>query len=579
MGGPQNPQSTIRNPQLGRRGSEGRAHRGHHRPPQRGEVDAVQSTHRGPGCDRGRSPGRHARSALRRGGVERTALLAGGHGRDGAGRARPAQPRDPDAGRGGGGRERCRVVPRRRGRGGAPRRCGDRPVPAESTRSGDPGRQQGRPAAQGHAAPRVLRHGGSPQAQQGRGRHRVLLDAPHLAGHRARRRVRAGGGREGRDARAGPEDRQRRLGAGCGHRHRREQVGPDRGEGYEHGGARRAGAQGARAVPPVHPVSLRVRQDGSAGHSAARVDRRGRRGTGEAGADGGGEPRARDAAGTAAAAATGRRVGAAALRLADRHRAAAVRHRVEPPGGGARIVHALPPERLPGGVGVHGLAREHQVPPQAGDGPPVNDFGLGLMLLLAYLIGATPTSYIAGKLGRGIDLRAHGSKNLGATNVYRVLGWKYAIPVGVVDVAKGAVPVTILGPWSNGPAWFTVALGIAAVLGHMFSPYVRFRGGKGVATAAGMFLALAPLAVLISLPIWGATLWLSGYVSVASIAVAVLFPLWVRVTAPAEGEGEPSTFWASVVLALLIVYSHRANIRRLMDGTENRFRTRKGVAA
>ena len=209
----------------------------------------------------------------------------------------------------------------------------------------------------------------------------------------------------------------------------------------------------------------------------------------------------------------------------------------------------------------------------------MNDFGLGLMLLLAYLIGATPTSYIAGKLGRGIDLRAHGSKNLGATNVYRVLGWKYAIPVGVVDVAKGAVPVTILGPWSNGPAWFTVALGIAAVLGHMFSPYVRFRGGKGVATAAGMFLALAPLAVLISLPIWGATLWLSGYVSVASIAVAVLFPLWVRVTAPAEGEGEPSAFWASVVLALLIVYSHRANIRRLMDGTENRFRTRKGVAA
>src|SRR2546422_8059651 len=83
----------------------------------------------------------------------------------------------------------------------------------------------------------------------------------------------------------------------------------------------------------------------------------------------------------------------------------------------------------------------------------MNDFGLAVMLLLAYLIGATPTSYIAGRLGKGIDLREHGSNNLGATNVYRVLGWRYAIPVGVIDMVKGAVPVAILGPWSNGPAW------------------------------------------------------------------------------------------------------------------------------
>jgi acyl phosphate:glycerol-3-phosphate acyltransferase len=205
----------------------------------------------------------------------------------------------------------------------------------------------------------------------------------------------------------------------------------------------------------------------------------------------------------------------------------------------------------------------------------MNDYGLAAMLVLAYLLGATPTSYVAGRLGRGIDLRQHGSQNLGATNVFRVLGWRYAIPVGLFDVAKGVVPVAILGPWSNGPAWFTVALGIAAVLGHMFSPYVRFQGGKGVATAAGVFLALAPLAVLISLVIWAAALWLSGYVSVASLAAAVLFPIWVRVTAP----GEPYTFWAAIVLALLLVYAHRANIRRLREGTENRFRTRKGVTA
>jgi acyl phosphate:glycerol-3-phosphate acyltransferase len=204
----------------------------------------------------------------------------------------------------------------------------------------------------------------------------------------------------------------------------------------------------------------------------------------------------------------------------------------------------------------------------------MNDYGLALMVLLAYLIGATPTSYLAAKLGRGIDLREHGSRNLGATNVYRVLGWRYAIPVGVIDVVKGAVPVTILGPWSNGPAWFTVALGVSAVLGHMFSPYVRFRGGKGVATTAGVFLALAPLAIVISIPIWAATLWLSGFVSVASLTVAVLFPVWVWIAAP----GQPYTVGASVVLALLIIYSHRANLQRLKTGTEHRFRTRRGMA-
>jgi len=198
-----------------------------------------------------------------------------------------------------------------------------------------------------------------------------------------------------------------------------------------------------------------------------------------------------------------------------------------------------------------------------------------LWVLAAYLLGATPTSYLAAKLGRGIDLREHGSKNLGATNVYRVLGWKYAIPVGLVDVAKGAVPVVLFGRWAAGPEWLPVALGIAAVMGHVYSPYVRFQGGKGVATAAGMFLALGPLALAISVPVWGLTLWITGYVSASSLVAAALFPLWVRLTEP----GARPTFWAAVVLALLISYSHRSNIRRLLDGTESRFRTRKGVAA
>src|SRR2546428_8774465 len=134
----------------------------------------------------------------------------------------------------------------------------------------------------------------------------------------------------------------------------------------------------------------------------------------------------------------------------------------------------------------------------------MNGLGLAGLVVVAYLIGATPTSYLAARLGRGIDLREHGSKNLGATNVYRVLGWKYAVPVGLIDVVKGVIPVALLGRWAPAPAWFPVLLGVAAVVGHLVLPYVRFRGGQGGATAARGFLALAPLAPAVSVPGWGA---------------------------------------------------------------------------
>ena len=196
---------------------------------------------------------------------------------------------------------------------------------------------------------------------------------------------------------------------------------------------------------------------------------------------------------------------------------------------------------------------------------------VGLWLLASYVLGATPTAYAAGRLARGIDLREHGSKNLGATNVYRVLGWWWAIPVALFDIAKGAIPVALFAPWAGRGGWFAVALGFAAVLGHMFSPFVGFKGGKGVAAAAGMFLALAPLAVAMAVPVWAACLWLTGYVSLASIVAAVAFPLLVRLTQP----DAMAPFWGSLALAALIVLSHRANVRRLLAGTENRFRTRR----
>ena len=198
---------------------------------------------------------------------------------------------------------------------------------------------------------------------------------------------------------------------------------------------------------------------------------------------------------------------------------------------------------------------------------------VALWLLASYLLGATPTAYLAGRLARGIDLREHGSRNLGATNVYRVLGWAWAIPVALIDIAKGAIPVMLFVRWAATEPWLAIAVGIAAVLGHMFSPYVGFKGGKGVATAAGMFVALAPLAVVIAVPIWGMCLWLTGYVSLSSIIAATTFPLVVRVTRPDAA----ATLWASVALAALIVFTHRGNIRRLVAGTENRFRTRKNL--
>ena len=222
-------------------------------------------------------------------------------------------------------------------------------------------------------------------------------------------------------------------------------------------------------------------------------------------------------------------------------------------------------------MGLHRCAAHDQVSPQTR--PPLSAV---LWIVAAYLVGATPTSYLAGKLGRGIDLREHGSKNLGATNVYRILGWKYAIPVALIDMAKGALPVLLFPRWAgpDAPSWLPVAAGAAAVLGHMFSPYVRFKGGKGVATAAGMFLSLAPIAVLIALAVWAICLWLTGYVSVSSIVAVMSVPLSIRLLGP----DRPSVLWAAIGLVVLIVFAHRRNISRLVAGTENRFRTRKAVS-
>ena len=195
-------------------------------------------------------------------------------------------------------------------------------------------------------------------------------------------------------------------------------------------------------------------------------------------------------------------------------------------------------------------------------------------LLASYLVGAIPTSYLVGRLFKGIDLREHGSRNLGATNLYRVLGWRYAVPVGLFDAAKGAIPVLLFAPQVSASELFALLCGVTAVLGHVFSVFVRFRGGKGVATAAGVMLALAPAALGIALLVWLALVGLTGYVSLGSIAAAV-FPLAVLLL---ERPSRAEILWIDVALAAGIIWLHRANIRRLLNGTENRFGRRTAGA-
>lgn len=197
------------------------------------------------------------------------------------------------------------------------------------------------------------------------------------------------------------------------------------------------------------------------------------------------------------------------------------------------------------------------------------------LLGASYLMGAFPTSYVVGKAFRGIDLREHGSRNLGATNVYRVLGWKFAIPVALVDIAKGTVPTVVLGPLGSDQQWFQLLCGLMAVVGHVLSVFVNFKGGKGVATAAGVVLGLAPKALGTALGVWIALVWLTGYVSVGSLVAAVVFAATHWMWYP-DHRG---TMWVDAILVALIWYMHRANIRRLLAGTENRFGRKAGPAA
>jgi glycerol-3-phosphate acyltransferase PlsY len=192
-------------------------------------------------------------------------------------------------------------------------------------------------------------------------------------------------------------------------------------------------------------------------------------------------------------------------------------------------------------------------------------------IAIAYVAGSIPSAYIAGCI-RGVDLRKHGSGNLGATNVIRVLGTKIGLVVFAVDVAKGAVPVLFLPRYTDAsilpPIWVAITCGAAAILGHARPLFLLFRrGGKGVATAAGVFLALAPVQTALTLIVFAVVLLTSGYVSLGSLIGATLLPVLIAVTIGARSP----VFTISVLVALFVYWTHRANIGRLRRGEEHRF--------
>jgi glycerol-3-phosphate acyltransferase PlsY len=189
-----------------------------------------------------------------------------------------------------------------------------------------------------------------------------------------------------------------------------------------------------------------------------------------------------------------------------------------------------------------------------------------LVLLGAYLLGGISFSYVAGRLARGADLRRLGSGNLGATNVIRQIGWSWGLAVLALDLAKGYVAVAaaerILGA-GPGP----LLAGLAAILGHSFTPYLGFKGGKGVATSAGVFLRLAPGATGLALAVFLAVLLSFRMVSVASLMAALSLPLAVLLLR----EGDELLLALTLLAALLIWIRHRSNIARILRGEEPRF--------
>jgi glycerol-3-phosphate acyltransferase PlsY len=198
--------------------------------------------------------------------------------------------------------------------------------------------------------------------------------------------------------------------------------------------------------------------------------------------------------------------------------------------------------------------------------------------LLSYLLGSIPAGYVAGRMA-GIDIREAGSGNIGATNVTRTLGRRYGYPVFVVDFAKGALAVCVsillgrhVGAEPASTEIYGIVGAICCVLGHVFPVWLGFKGGKGVATSAGVLFGLMPLAAAIGAAVWVITFAATRYVSVASIAATMTLPVTVLGLTYARNTQGLSLFYFTVCLAAVVIFRHRSNLARLLRGTEPRFK-------
>jgi glycerol-3-phosphate acyltransferase PlsY len=186
--------------------------------------------------------------------------------------------------------------------------------------------------------------------------------------------------------------------------------------------------------------------------------------------------------------------------------------------------------------------------------------------VLAFLLGSVPFGFVVGKL-HGVDVRNYGSGNIGATNVSRVLGKKWGAVVLLLDALKGALPVLAVKV-AGYPLKYQVLVGLFAVLGHCFSPFLRFRGGKGVATGLGAFLVISPKVTLLALAVFLLVFFTTRFVSLASITAALSYPLFFKFFE----KPDPLSFVLVALTALVVVAKHHSNLRRLLRGEEKKYR-------
>jgi acyl phosphate:glycerol-3-phosphate acyltransferase len=213
-------------------------------------------------------------------------------------------------------------------------------------------------------------------------------------------------------------------------------------------------------------------------------------------------------------------------------------------------------------------------------------FLLSFIILLSYILGSIPTGLIVARYAKGIDIRKVGSGNIGSTNAMRALGWKWGLVVQFGDLAKGLLAVLVIArlhygdfPFHNRTPFeeFTIVqilAGMSAVAGHIFSVFLNFKGGKGINTAAGMLVGIAPIDISIAFGVFLIVLFATGYVSLGSISAATAFPTTMFVRFNVFNVNIPSyhtLILFSIATSLLLIYTHRSNISRLLAGSENRF--------